>query len=182
MIDEQADAIRRIVVGVDGSDSAARAVAWSARLVAGAEVVAVHAIGTPIFLDGYPFGAGWVPDDRWLVAWKEWRERIHEILEQQWCRALAQAGVGFRAETIEEGQGAHRAGGRRGCGCDRRWQARPEASPSSCWAASATISSITLPGRPWSCLQRRADSLAAAGWHQVGRHRQRRPNAPSCNQ
>jgi nucleotide-binding universal stress UspA family protein len=105
MRDEQADAIRRIVVGVDGSGGAARAVAWSARLAraTGAEVVAVHAIGTPIFLDGYPFGAGWVPDDRWLVAWKEWRERTHEILEQQWCRALAQAGVHYRAETIEGG-------------------------------------------------------------------------------
>jgi nucleotide-binding universal stress UspA family protein len=59
MKDEQGDAIRRILVGVDGSDGAARAVAWSARLAraAGAEVVAVHAIGTPIFLDGYPFGA-----------------------------------------------------------------------------------------------------------------------------
>ncbi len=43
MRDEQADGIRRIVVGVDGSDGAARAVAWSARLAraTGAEVVAV---------------------------------------------------------------------------------------------------------------------------------------------
>jgi hypothetical protein len=50
-----------------------------------------------------PFGAGWVPDDRWLVAWKEWRERTDEILEQQWCRALAQAGVGYRAGRSREG-------------------------------------------------------------------------------
>lgn len=155
---------------MDGSDGAARAVAWSARLAraTGAEVVAVHAIGTPTFLDGYPFGAGWVPDDRWLVAWKEWRERTHEILEQQWCRALAQAGVGYRAETIEGGPkalidlaDAEDADaivlGRRGRG----------ASPSSCWAASATISSTTRTGRSSSCLQRRADSFAAACRHPV---------------
>jgi nucleotide-binding universal stress UspA family protein len=41
----QPDPIRRIVVGVDGSDGAVRAVVWLARLAraTGAEVVAAHA-------------------------------------------------------------------------------------------------------------------------------------------
>ena len=56
----QPDPIRRIVVGVDGSDGAARAVAWSARLAraTGAEVVAAHAIESPAFLDGFPLVTG----------------------------------------------------------------------------------------------------------------------------
>jgi len=142
MRDEQGEAIRRILVGVDGSDGAARAVAWSARLAraTGAEVVAVHAIGSPIFLDGYPFGAGWVPDDRWLVAWKEWRERTHEILEQQWCRALAQAGVGYRAGRSREGPRHSSTWPTPMMRMRSSWaDGGAGASPSSCWAASATI-------------------------------------------
>jgi nucleotide-binding universal stress UspA family protein len=102
---DEAGGIRRIVVGVDGSDGAARAVVWTARLArtTGAQVVAAHAIEMPIFLDGYPLVAGSIPAEPWDVAWKEWREHEHETLELQWCRPLAEAGVRYRAETIEGG-------------------------------------------------------------------------------
>jgi nucleotide-binding universal stress UspA family protein len=43
--------IRRILVGVDGSEGAERAVHWQARLArqTGADVVAAHALSTPVF-------------------------------------------------------------------------------------------------------------------------------------
>lgn len=105
MRDGEGVGIRRIVVGVDGSEGAARAVVWAARLArtTGAEVVAAHAIETPLFLDGYPLVAGTIPHEPWDVAWKEWREHEHELLEQRWCRPLAEAGVNYRAETIAGG-------------------------------------------------------------------------------
>lgn len=101
----QPDPIRRIVVGVDGSDGATRAVMWSARLAraTGAEVVAAHAIESPVFLDGFPLVTGTIPTESWDVAWKEWREHTRELLEQRWCRPLAAAGVRYRAEMIEGG-------------------------------------------------------------------------------
>ena len=73
----------RIVVGVDGSDNAARAVDVAASLaaLADAKVVAVHAIG---LLEG---GGDEVqsPADRHVA--------VREALEQRWCKALGKAGV-----------------------------------------------------------------------------------------
>jgi nucleotide-binding universal stress UspA family protein len=75
----QPDPIRRIVVGVDGSDDAMRAVVWSARLAraTGAEVIAAHTIESPVFLEGFPLVTGTIPAASWDVAWKEWREHTH---------------------------------------------------------------------------------------------------------
>jgi nucleotide-binding universal stress UspA family protein len=101
----QPDPIRRIVVGVDGSDHAMRAVVWSARLAraTGAEVIAAHAIESPVFLDGFPLVTGTIPAESWDVAWKEWREHTRELLEQRWCRPLAAARVRYRADLIAGG-------------------------------------------------------------------------------
>lgn len=101
----QPDPIRRIVVGVDGSDGAARAVAWSARLAraTGAEVVAAHAIESPALLDGFPLVTGTIPTESWDVALKEWREHTRELLDQRWCRPLADADVRYRGELIAGG-------------------------------------------------------------------------------
>ena len=97
--------IRRIVVGVDGSDEALRAVEWSARLAraTGAEVIAAHAIESPVFLDGFPLVTGTISAESWDVAWKEWREHARELLQERWCRSLAVARVPYRAEVIAGG-------------------------------------------------------------------------------
>ena len=101
----QPDPIRRIVVGVDGSDHCMRAVVWSARLAraTGAEVIAAHAIESPVFLDGFPLVTGTIPAESWDVAWKEWREHTRELLEQRWCGPLAAARVRYRADLITGG-------------------------------------------------------------------------------
>ena len=97
--------IRRIVVGVDGSDGATRAVMWSARLAraTGAEVVAAYAIESPVFLEDFPLVAGPFTIESWDVAWKEWREHTRDLLEQRWCRPLDAAHVRYRAELIAGG-------------------------------------------------------------------------------
>jgi nucleotide-binding universal stress UspA family protein len=102
------DPIRRIVVGVDGSDGAMRAVTWSARLARaiGAEVVAAYAIESPVFLEDFPLVTGPFTTESWDVAWKEWLEHTRELLEQRWCRPLAAAGVRYRAEMITGGSKA----------------------------------------------------------------------------
>lgn len=83
----------RMVVGVDGSESSARAVEWCARYAArlDGEVVAVHAIEEPI----YPVPAlAYVPVP---AIPPEAREEILRTLETEWCKPLADAGVRFRA-------------------------------------------------------------------------------------
>lgn len=87
----------RMVVGVDGSDSSARAVEWCARYAAalGGEVVAVHAIEEPI----YPVPSlAYVPVP---AIPPEAREEIRRILEDDWCKPLADAGIRFRAVLLD---------------------------------------------------------------------------------
>lgn len=73
----------RVVVGVDGSENAARALEVTAGLaaLADAQVVAVHAVG---LLEGGG-DASHTPADRHVA--------IREAMEHQWCRALDEAGV-----------------------------------------------------------------------------------------
>ena len=75
------------MVGVDGSDNAAPALAWAVSLAAvtGAEVVAVHALG---LLD-HLAGGGLVPS-------QPHREEIRLEFEKAWCAPLDQAGVRCR--------------------------------------------------------------------------------------
>ncbi|HET9442487.1 MAG TPA: universal stress protein [Acidimicrobiales bacterium] len=80
-------ALRRIVVGVDGSDNAAVAVAWAASLAAatGAEVVAVHALGLLDHLG---------PGDPVLA--QPHRDEIGLEFEKAWCAPLDEPGVACR--------------------------------------------------------------------------------------
>jgi len=84
--------IRRIVVGVDGSEHAARAVAWAAGLARAldADVVAVHALG---LLHWTGRGAA--------VASDSYRDEIRAELEGAWCAPLRDAGARYRAELRE---------------------------------------------------------------------------------
>ena len=84
----------KIVVGLDGSGGSARALRWVVAHAASAdeEVVAVHAI-RPLgeFLLDLP-GTGL----------DHWRENLRWELEAEWCKPLADAGIRYRAVTIED--------------------------------------------------------------------------------
>lgn len=82
-----------IVVAVDGSPSSERAVRWCADHAAalGATVLAVHAvdtggIGTFMALD---------PALPAAVATDDDRSRLAEVVEHEWCKPLADAGVEY---------------------------------------------------------------------------------------
>lgn len=91
--------MKRIVVGVDGSDSARNAAEWAARLAKAmsSEVVAVYAIDVPVALPD-PYAIPFYLDDRW-------RAGIAKDFENKWCRPLKTAGVRYRG-VIEDGRPA----------------------------------------------------------------------------
>jgi nucleotide-binding universal stress UspA family protein len=87
-------AIKRIIVGVDGSAGSAKALSLTAELAAatGAEVVAVHAF-EPLAL------VGKIEPPLDFVKIKHETE---EILRTEWCAPLAGADVPFRTVVVEE--------------------------------------------------------------------------------
>ena len=78
----------RIVVGVDGSDTAQEALRWALGLgeTLGAEVVAVHAVG--LVEELHDCG----------VAEDSWRAGLRDLVERTWCAPLARARCGHRVE------------------------------------------------------------------------------------
>ena len=141
--------IKRIVVGLDGSDHAAAALDWAinAARPIGAEIVAVSALHVP----AYPF-------DEYAIAYPlefdpEWRAAIKKAFEEEWCKPLRESGLRYRME-MQEGRPALSS---------PKWpmQSTPTWSswaggaavvwPSYCWAASATNCLTTASGRcSWS--------------------------------
>lgn len=87
----------RIVVGIDGSAGATRAVQWAISLATrtGAEIVAVH-VGQPIpnAFGGYGFVAPVIVPD--------WQDEVRGLFQEEWCLPLRKAGVSFRT-VFEEG-------------------------------------------------------------------------------
>ncbi len=139
----------------------------------GAEVVAVHAMGTPVFADGF-FVAG--ASRRGLATGVEkWDAYVRETLEKQWCRPLEGMGVRFRAETVNGNTEAPITLADE-LDADMLVVGREIAagSRSSSWAASVTSSCITLTGRSWSC-RTKVDATATA----TAAHR-RRTNRRTC--
>ncbi|MFM8973597.1 MAG: universal stress protein [Actinomycetota bacterium] len=86
-----------IVVGVDGSEHAERAIEWCARHAVrlGADVVVVHAVDLP--LAGAP-GIGYAPLPP-LTG--EERDDLTAIVRDRWSAALATAGVDSRVEVVD---------------------------------------------------------------------------------
>ena len=84
--------IECIVVGVDGSANALRAVEWTAGLAArtGARVVAVHALG--LLFHG---------EDGEVRPAQPMRAEIERKLAEEWCRPLVAAGVDHDARAID---------------------------------------------------------------------------------
>jgi nucleotide-binding universal stress UspA family protein len=95
----RASTIKRIVVGVDGSDPGKRAVEWAARLAktTHATVIAVYAIDVPLAVPD-PYAIPFFLDDRW-------RAGIKKDFENRWCRPLKTAGVRYRA-IMQDGRPA----------------------------------------------------------------------------
>jgi nucleotide-binding universal stress UspA family protein len=84
-------ALKRIVVGTDGSQHAQRAVRWAADLASqtGAEVVAAHAVGLLVTTPDGP------------VPSTPFHDRLRAALEGEWTDELRSAGVSVQCRLIE---------------------------------------------------------------------------------
>ena len=94
--------IKKLVVGVDGSEHAGHAMTWAARMARGmgSEVVAVFAVSPPVYIDlGYAQVTPPVQYD------PEWRAEIQRDFEQKWTKPLADAGVRYQA-VMRDGRAA----------------------------------------------------------------------------
>jgi nucleotide-binding universal stress UspA family protein len=88
--------MKRIVVGVDGSEGAALALRWAMGLAdeEGAEIIAVYALGPMEDLARGASAAVWV--GLGLPHEGTWRKELRRELEQDWCAPLRAAGLPFR--------------------------------------------------------------------------------------
>ena len=90
--------IRRLIVGVDGSEQASYALTWAIRMAQGmgSEVIAVFAISPPVYFDlGYT-----TPPVEYDP---QWRAEIEKEFEVQWCKDLRDSNVRFRT-MVEDGR------------------------------------------------------------------------------
>jgi nucleotide-binding universal stress UspA family protein len=83
--------VRRLLVGVDGSDDAQRALGWAIGIAIAfeAEVVAVHAVGLVMHING----GLTVPTEPHL-------DEIRTTFETDWCQLLDDSSVANRREAI----------------------------------------------------------------------------------
>jgi nucleotide-binding universal stress UspA family protein len=88
-------AVKRIVVGIDGSEQGKHAVEWAARLAKAmrAEVIAVYALDIPVALPD-PYTMPLYLDDKV-------RAGLEKDLVTKWCRPLKTAGVKYRAVLVD---------------------------------------------------------------------------------
>jgi nucleotide-binding universal stress UspA family protein len=99
-------ALRRIVLGHDGSKSAAQASRWCSDLAQGlsAEVVVVHVMdlpASPVVTYEGPLPVPVEPDV--LLRWVEERRTL---VESRWCAPLQKAGVAYRVVVVGSGDPA----------------------------------------------------------------------------
>jgi nucleotide-binding universal stress UspA family protein len=91
--------IKKIVVGVDGSEHSEAAIDWAARMARGmgSEVIAVFAISPPVYFDVGSIAS--VPPPQFDP---EWRAEMKKEFERDWCKGLSKAGVKYRT-VFEDG-------------------------------------------------------------------------------
>ncbi|HLW17830.1 MAG TPA: universal stress protein [Actinomycetota bacterium] len=87
---------KKLVLGLDGSDGSAAATRWCVEMATSlhAQVVTVHGVA----IDAYPsYGMMMTTlfDDTW-------RKELLKLMEEEWCKPLADAGIHFSAEVIEQ--------------------------------------------------------------------------------
>jgi nucleotide-binding universal stress UspA family protein len=87
--------IKRIVVGVDGSDSGKAALTWTVRFAKAvrAQVVAVYALELPVALPE-PYAMPLLFDEKW-------RAGLKKEFEQTWCRPLHNSGLKYTAVMLD---------------------------------------------------------------------------------
>lgn len=93
--------IKRIVVGLDGSDHAAAALDYAINVARpiSAEIVAVYALHVPVSaFDPY----GIAPP---LLYDPEWRAEMKRAFEEKWCKPLRESGLRHRME-MQDGRPA----------------------------------------------------------------------------
>ncbi len=91
--------IKRIVVGVDGSNHSRAALDWVIRMAKGmgSEVTAVYGISMPVYFP-QPYG---IP----VQFDVQWRKEIKAEFEDKWCRPLKEAGLKYHS-VIRDGRPA----------------------------------------------------------------------------
>jgi nucleotide-binding universal stress UspA family protein len=88
--------VKRIVVGLDGSEGGARALDWAMDLARdeGAEIIAVYALGP---MEDFTRGASNAVAAGLGMSGGPWRNRLRQELERDWCAPLRTSGLTFRA-------------------------------------------------------------------------------------
>ena len=86
--------VRKVVLGLDGSAGATRALDWVLSVLATPEleIVAVHAVR--------PMGEFLL--DLPALGLDEWRQNLRWELEEEWCKPIREAGVRYRAVILED--------------------------------------------------------------------------------
>jgi nucleotide-binding universal stress UspA family protein len=90
-----------VVVGLDGSSNAEKALVWTIALarVLDAEVIPVYALERP-FVAYYPLAVA--PPVELLQGWQD---EVRGVFEDEWCRPLKESGLPYRP-VMEEGRPA----------------------------------------------------------------------------
>jgi len=85
--------VKTIVVGVDGSDHAAAAMAWAVSMARGmgSQIVAVYGVAPTIYVDAMSLGSMPPPEYD-----PEWRAAILKELDEDWTKPAREAGVACR--------------------------------------------------------------------------------------
>jgi nucleotide-binding universal stress UspA family protein len=91
--------IRRIAVGVDGSEASAAAIKWAVRLAKGlgSQIIAIYAVDVPAYFPE-PYGLPVQFDT-------EWRAALKEEFANKWCKPLKVSGIRYRT-VMEDGRAA----------------------------------------------------------------------------